>query len=262
MSDPAPRASRYGMTIDLDRCNGCGACMVACAVENNVAVPPPDAGEPKGITPLRVYRMENGASFPEARTVFVPVPCQHCGHHTPCVSVCPQNAVDVDPQTGIVSQIPSRCLGCRYCVAACAYHARYFSWWDPQWPEGLEQTFNPEVSTRMRGVVEKCNFCHGRLHAAQERAAAEGRRTLAPGEYVPACVEACPAGAIVFGDLDDPASEVAQRAAGPRAFRMLEKLRTDPKVVYLSSQDWVRQRADGPVEIEAVVGAPEGGRHA
>ena len=173
-----------------------------------------------GITWMRVYQISNGAPFPDSKAAFVPILCQQCGNETPCAAVCPQEAVEVDPATGIVDQMPQRCLGCRYCMAACPYHARYFNWWDPQWPPGLEKTLNPDVATRMRGVVEKCNFCHGRLHAARAHAAAEGRRDLHPGEYVPACAEACPAGAIVFGDLNDPASEVARLAheATPSAF--------------------------------------------
>jgi molybdopterin-containing oxidoreductase family iron-sulfur binding subunit len=248
-----PSVSRYGMAIDLDRCDGCGACMLACAVENNVAVPPLEAGERKSITPMRVQRVDaapadagSGAASESATdVVFVPVACQHCGEHTPCVSVCPQNAVDVDPQTGIVSQIPSRCLGCRYCMAACAYHARSFNWWDPAWPHGLEHVLNPDVAPRMRGVVEKCNFCHGRWQAARARAAAAGDRDPAP-EFVPACAEACPQNAIVFGDLNDPESDVARLAHDARAFRLLPALGTDPKVVYLSERAWVRALGNEP----------------
>ena len=235
-------ASRYGMVIDLDACTGCGACMVACAVENNVAPPAPGADERKGITPMRVFSMTNGRRYPDSRVVFVPMPCQQCDKPS-CEPVCPQHAVEYDPDTGIVGQIPVRCLGCRYCMVACPYHARYFHWWDPEWPEGAEATLNPDVSVRMRGVVEKCNFCHHRRQVARERAAAEGRRTLREDEYLPACVEACPSKAIVFGDLADPHSAVSRAAADENTFQFLEKLRTEPKIRYRSRQVWVREMA-------------------
>jgi molybdopterin-containing oxidoreductase family iron-sulfur binding subunit len=162
------------------------------------------------------------------------------------VHVCPQQAVEVDPATGIVGQMPERCLGCRYCMAACPYHARFFNWWDPQWPAGMEKTLNPDVAPRMRGVVEKCNFCHGRWHAAKERAAAAGKPEIEAGAYVPACVESCPTGAIRFGDLKDAASEPAVAAKDAHSFRLLEKLGTEPKIYYHSKRDWVRQVAAAP----------------
>ncbi len=249
--------ARYGMVIDLDACAGCGACMVACAVENNVAPAAPNANERTGITWMRVNRVENGLPFPESRTAFVPMLCQQCDHHTPCVSVCPQQAVELDPSSGIVGQIPVRCLGCRYCMTACSYHARYFNWRDPVWPEGMEATLNPDVSTRMRGVVEKCNFCSNRLQAARAKAAMDGGREVHEGEYVPACGEACPNQAIVFGDLNDEKSGVAQLARGKNTFRMLEKLGSEPKVYYRSEEAWVRklaEREEPKAAVEAVHG--------
>jgi molybdopterin-containing oxidoreductase family iron-sulfur binding subunit len=215
-----PKAARYAMVIDVDRCNGCGACMLACAVENNVAPAPRGVNDRTGVTPIRVYRLEaNG------RAAFLPVMCQHCEKETPCVAVCPQNAVEFDPMTGIVSQIPARCLGCRYCMAACPYHARYFNWWDPQWPAGMEATLNPGVSPRMRGVVEKCNLCHARWHDARQAAAANGE--AGPVSYTPACAEACPTRAIAFGDLNNG-------FATSGAFRMLESIDTGARVYYRS----------------------------
>lgn len=232
--------SRYVMVIDLDLCTGCGNCMVACAVENNVPVTPAAALENRSLTWMKVYRVDNGRPYPQQRTVCLPIPCQHCDT-APCSHVCPVNAVQRDPQTGIIGQVPERCMGCRYCMAACPYHARYFNWFDPIWPEGMERTLNPDVSPRMRGVAEKCNFCHGRLDRAREKAAAEGRRTLRPGEYLPACAEACPVGAIRFGDALDPHDEVAELIKRPEAFRLLENLKTETKVYYLSRHPWVRR---------------------
>ncbi|MGA2435323.1 MAG: 4Fe-4S dicluster domain-containing protein [Bryobacteraceae bacterium] len=243
MATNTAKQSRYGMVIDLDRCTGCGACMVACAVENNVPPARPEATPRTGITWLRVYQIENRQPVPESRSAFIPMLCQQCGQDTPCASVCPQQAVEADPRTGIVDQMPQRCLGCRYCMAACPYHARYFNWWDPVWPKGMEKTLNPDVATRMRGVVEKCNFCHGRLHRAQAQAAAEGRRDIRPEEYVPACVESCPAGAMVFGDLAEERSEPAKMIRKGGTVRLLESLGTGPKIYYKTNREWLREIA-------------------
>jgi molybdopterin-containing oxidoreductase family iron-sulfur binding subunit len=110
----------------------------------------------------------------------------------------------------------------------------------------MEKTLNPSVAPRMRGVVEKCNFCHGRWHAAKERAAAAGKREIDPADYVPACVEACPTGAIQFGDLNDPSSTPARDSKRPESFRLLEKLGTEPKIYYRSQREWVRRIASAP----------------
>ncbi len=254
-------AARYGMVIDLDRCDGCGACAVACATENNVPPAAVPANERTGINWLRVHRLEEPG---DARAAFLPLMCQQCGAPTPCASVCPQNAVERDPGSGIVAQVAVRCLGCRYCMAACPYHARSFNWWDPDWPGRLTETLNPEVSTRTRGVVEKCSFCSQRLQAAQDREAANGAAGEAP-DYTPACAEACPAQAIAFGRLDDPASEVARRAHGPSAFRLLERAGTDGAVYYTSERDWLRRRAEGRLPADGRASAasrmPADGRH-
>ncbi len=245
-------AHRFGMVIDLDKCTGCGTCMTACAAENNVSVRSDESDKERSITWMQLYKITNGKDFPHTEVSYFPRPCMHCeedghgGHHPTCVSVCVATATTVDFNTGIVSQIYTRCIGCRYCQAACPYHARYFNWWDAYFPreKGLERYLSPEVSPRMRGVVEKCTFCHHRYMRAKTRAYGEGRRELEEGEYIPACAEACPAQAITFGDLNNPRHKVSKLIKSPYAFRLLERLKTKPKVYYLSKKNWIRKLAD------------------
>jgi molybdopterin-containing oxidoreductase family iron-sulfur binding subunit len=221
----------WGMVIDLDRCTGCQACVMACKAENNVpAVGAREAARGRTISWMHVLTEES-----EERTRFLPRPCLQCDD-PPCIKVCPVYATYRNPE-GIIAQIYARCIGCRFCMAACPYNAKYFNWLSYQ-REAPGQ--NPDVSLRPKGVVEKCTFCHHRLQKARERALAE-RRDLAPGEYVPACSETCPTRAIAFGDLSDPASEVARLARSPRAFRLGEELGTKPKVMYLSETEGHRR---------------------
>ena len=235
---------KFGMVIQLDKCTGCGTCVVACAAENNLSVRPDESDKERSISWMQLYRIDNGQPFPKAEFCHIPRPCMHCQHNAPCVSVCPPTATTMDYETGIVSQIYTRCIGCRYCQAACPYHARYFNWWDGIFPKGTERYLSPEVSPRMRGVVEKCTFCHHRLMRAKTRAYAEGRRDIDEHEYVPACAEACPAQAITFGDLNNPRHKVSKLAKSPHAFRLLARLGTEPKVYYMTTRDWVKRRAD------------------
>lgn len=247
---------KYGMVIDLDKCTGCGTCSVACMTENNIYVLDDESDKVRSITWLRVYRLENGEPYPKTKAVYLPRPCMHCDNHPPCVSVCPPTATTKDEIGGIVSQITTRCIGCRYCVAACPYHARYFNWYDP-WPlykghvKQMTTGLNPNVAPRMRGVVEKCTFCHHRLMAAKEKAYARGEREVSEADYQTSCTQACPAGAITFGDLNNPEHRVHQILQERRqdAFRLLEKLGTEPKVYYLSTQRWVREKADNYLEV-------------
>jgi len=251
--------SKYGMVIDLDKCTGCGACMVACMSENNVPFKKDETNKLDSITWMRVYKFDNGKPFPDNEVCYLPRPCMHCGGphehgHSPCVSVWPATANEKNTKTGIVSQIYTRCFGCRYCMAACPYHARYFNWWDPVWPDGMEKYLSPNVSPRMRGIVEKCSFCFHRYQLAMDKAYTQGRRDLKEEEYQTACTQACPAGAITFGDLNNSHHRVHQlvkpdpahsgRPKNPLAFRILERLQTNPKVYYISSREWVRRSGD------------------
>ncbi len=272
------KGKKFGMVINLDQCTGCGACMVACMSENNVPFKKDETNKLDSITWMRIFRLTNGKHFPDTEICYLPRPCMHCegehSGHSPCVSVCPATATDYNTATGIVSQIYTRCFGCRYCMGACPYHARYFNWWDPVWPEGMERYLSPNVSPRMRGVVEKCSFCFHRYQMARDKAFmrfSERKSELEEGEtldkeevealldipeedYQTACTQACPAGAITFGDLNNPEHKVHQlvqpdnddphhpgRPKNPKAFRLLEALRTNPKVYYISSRDWVQK---------------------
>lgn len=243
------------MVVDLDKCTGCGACMVACQAENNIAPAVDGTIKVRTINWMNVYRLSNGKAFPEHDTAFLPRPCMQCGKPS-CVSVCPVVATDKNEEGGIVSQIYPRCIGCRYCMASCPYHARYFNWHDPVWPEGMDKTLTPDVSVRPRGVVEKCTFCHHRLMAAKNQAIVDQRdpNDLPDGAYTTSCTEACPNGAITFGDSKNPEHKVYQLIQSPYAFRLLERLGTDPQVYYLSRREWVRRLGDNYLENEKTKG--------
>ena len=220
--------ARWGLVIDLDRCTACQACVVACKHENNVPFSTPatsNAG--RLMTWIQLVAVETRS---QSQPTPMPLMCQQCDR-PPCTDVCPTSATYLNPE-GIVAQIYPRCIGCRYCTNACPYSVKVFNWNTPEWPSPMEAARNPDVSVRPKGVVEKCTFCHHRLIRARERARAEGR-DMANEDYVPACVQTCPAEAMVFGDLDDPHSEASAWAAGPRAFKWMEELGTRPKVVYL-----------------------------
>ncbi len=227
--------SRWGMVIDLAKCTACQACVVACQSENNVACVPPEQAQLGRILSWIGVLPEIEGEYPEVTMRLLPVPCLHCDN-PPCIRVCPVGATDINPE-GVVRQIFSRCIGCRYCTNACPYTRRVFNWYKPEFPGELSQALNPDVSVRPKGVVEKCTLCHHRLQKAREETRAAGR-PLREGDYVPACVEACPAGAMYFGDLKDPDSMVAQLARSPRLFRLLEELGTQPKIMYLSEGEW------------------------
>lgn len=226
---------KWGMAIDLDRCTGCEACVVACRTENNLPV----AGAEQSALGranewIRVERYVEG-EFPNVKVRFMPVMCVHCDE-APCVKVCPVSATYENPE-GLNAQIHPRCIGTRACAHACPYTARYFNWWEPAWDSPLEQTVNPDVAVRWKGIMEKCTFCVQRIARVKDTAKEEGR-SIRDREIQPACAQACPADAMVFGDIESQESEVSKLAESPRAFRLLEELGTRPRVIYLKEGDW------------------------
>ena len=229
--------SRWGMVVDLDRCTGCGACVVACYAENNIPmVGRTQVEKGREMQWLRiekhVFAKERRGSSPGApRVRFLPVMCQHCAQ-APCETVCPVFAAYHTPD-GLNAQIYNRCIGTRYCANNCPYKVRRFNWFDWERETPARQQLNPDVTVRSRGVMEKCTFCIQRIREASNRARFEGRK-LRDGEVQPACVATCPTGALTFGDLKLPGSRVAQLAADPRGYRLLDyQVNTRPSVVYL-----------------------------
>ena len=226
---------KWAMVIDLDRCTGCEACVVACHAENNIATAGPDqAARGRAKHWIRVERYWEG-EFPNARLRFQPVLCQQCDA-APCEPVCPTFA-SYHTTEGLNGQVYNRCIGTRYCANACPYNVRFFNFYNPQWDKPLNLQLNPDVSVREVGVMEKCTFCVQRIKAGEIQAAAE-KRAVKDGEIQPACVQSCPTKAMVFGDLSDPESEVSRLARGNRATKLLGELGTLPKVTYLQRDSW------------------------
>jgi molybdopterin-containing oxidoreductase family iron-sulfur binding subunit len=223
---------RWGMAIDMDLCTGCQACVAACSMENNVPFVGEElAGYGRSMHWIRVERLWEG-EFPEVKaTPFQPVMCQQCGS-APCEPVCPVFATVHSQAEQLNLQVYNRCVGTRYCANNCPYVVRVFNWKDYERPEPLPNQFNPDVTVRRRGVMEKCTFCIQRIHKAEDQAKSEGREVM-DGEAVPACAQACPADAIVFGRLDDPESKVSKLAKNNRSVHLLEDLGTQPRVNYL-----------------------------
>ncbi len=223
---------KWGMSIDQDICTGCQACVAACAMENNLSfVGEDDVAYGRSMQWIRIERFWEG-EYPKVKaTDFQPMLCQQCGH-APCEPVCPVYASVHSESDDLNLQVYNRCVGTRYCANNCPYQVRVFNGRDWLRPEPLNNQFNPDVTVRKRGVMEKCTFCIQRIHGGEDQAKSEGR-DVRDGEVIPACAQACPANAIVFGRLDDPKSKLAQTIVQDRGYNQLEELGTLPKITYL-----------------------------
>lgn len=246
---------KWGLVVDQDICTGCNACIVACSMENNVPfVGEEDVADGRGMYWIYNKRYWEG-EYPEVNATYQPVMCQQCGN-APCEPVCPVFATLHSEEEQINVQVYNRCIGTRYCANNCPYKVRRFNWLDyttaDLWPSNEEQVFwiegedkpyyadnllrmvlNPDVTVRTRGVIEKCSFCVQRIQEGKLTAKRENR-PVQDNDIRTACQTACPTGAIVFGNLNNPDSAVNKAAKTTEAltYQVLEEVNTRPGVRY------------------------------
>jgi len=231
--------AKYSMVVDLERCQGCRACVEACKIENNTGA---------GTMWMHVFRFEEG-TYPDTKMSFLPRPCQHCDN-APCVKVCPVGA-RFKREDGLVLTDFDRCIGCRYCELACPYGVNYFNWQKPEkahymdvvdWLDedvaavtgGVVPPYkNPDLDIKYgeeqrrtaggghsKGVIEKCTFCVQRVEKGMD----------------PACVQTCPVNALIFGDVADSESPISQYIAAREPWHLLEEAGTEPRVMYVGGK--------------------------
>ena len=240
-TQPAGRAQggeeskhKWGMVVDTDLCTGCQACVVACQAENNVPINDEKLFlENRAKEWIRIERYWEG-EFPNVKARFLPVLCQHC-QNAPCEPVCPVYAIQRSSD-GLNVQVYNRCVGTRYCGNNCPYNVRFFNFWEPEWPEPLNSQLNPDVTVRSKGLIEKCTFCIHRINRAKREEGRSGE-AIRDGDLQPACAQACPTSALIFGDWKDQNSRLNRLGKDKRAYSMLAELGTEPVVVYLKRVD-------------------------
>ena len=247
-------ANAWGMSIDMNSCTGCNACIVSCYAENNIPV--------VGKQQVRIGRnmqwlridtyFEGDLAAPRAH--FQPMACQHC-ENAPCEQVCPVGATVHTPE-GLNAMVYNRCVGTRYCSNNCPYKVRRFNFllYSDYETESLKLLRNPDVSVRSRGVMEKCSYCVQRISAAKIEADKENRK-VRDGEIVTACQQACPASAITFGNLNDKQSKVAKLQADERSYQVLADLNTRPRTKFVAAVlNPNTELEDAPVEHKPAKG--------
>ncbi len=266
-ADSHKQGHHWGMGIDMNACIGCGACVVACNVENNVPIVGQNevfrAHEMHWMRIDRYYAGEgedtNSADyFDHPDVAFMPMMCQHCDN-APCENVCPVAATNHSSE-GINQMAYNRCIGTRYCANNCPFKVRRFNWYDYQGADSFykdtifdndskvmitdltRMVLNPDVTVRSRGVMEKCSFCVQRIQEVKLEAKKEGR-PLKDGKMVTACQQGCPTNAIIFGDINDPNSEISKAKKSERAYSLLQEIHVMSSITYLTK---VRNREAKP----------------
>lgn len=262
------KAIHWGMTVNLNTCTGCNACVIACQSENNIPV----VGKSEVMRRREMHWIRIDRYFAtndrkeedrdlvytdNPSVMFQPLMCQHCDN-APCENVCPVNAINHSSE-GINQQVYNRCMGTRYCANNCPYKVRRFNWFAYYDNENFNYNFtmnsdlgrmvlNPDVTVRARGVMEKCSFCMQRIQAAKLVAKGENRG-IKDGDVVTACQQACPANSITFGNMNDPESAVSKVIKGDLSYRLVELLNTNNSVYYTTQVRNIKLESEMPVNV-------------